>query len=96
MRLAITIIAAIVGALIPFRALLFTSRTDPATEALDLVMCPIYLVGRFLPPMGDAGSMGFFIAVLIVNAALYGSVAYYLVQRFSTVGPRTLKSQEKS
>lgn len=85
MRLAITISAAIVGALVPFRALLFTRRTDPATEAIDLVMCPIYVVGRYLPPMGDAGSKGFFIAVLIVNAALYGLVAHYLVQRFSTV-----------
>ena len=92
---AITIIAAVFGALVPFRALLFTSRTDPATEAIDLVMCPIYVVGRFLPRMGDAGSMGFFIAVVVVNAALYGSLAHYLVRKFS-VEPPMPKGQQKS
>src|SRR5262245_29158093 len=94
-RRAITIIAAGLGALVPFRALLFTSRTDPATEAIDLVMCPIYVVGRFLPPMGDIGAMGFFIVVLVINAALYGSFAHYVVRKCSTVDPPTPKSQRE-
>jgi hypothetical protein len=92
---AIITIAALLGALVPFRALLFTSRTDPATEAIDLVLCPIYIVGRFLPPMGDVGSLGFFIVVLVVNAALYGSVAHYLVRKFFTAEPPTLRGQQR-
>ena|SRR5436190_8558850 len=92
---AITIIAAIIGAVVPFRALLFTSRTDPATESIDLVMCPVYVLGRFLPTMGDVGSMAFFIVAVFVNVALYGSGAHCLVRKFSTIDPPNLTSHQK-
>lgn len=82
---AITIIAALIGAIIPFRALLFSKHADPATEAIDLLICPIYVLGRFLSPMGDFGSTIFFIAAVVVNAALYGAVAHYLVRMASTI-----------
>lgn len=84
---AITIIVALIGAIAPLRALLFTKQADPATEAIDLLICPIYALGRFLPPMGDFGSTCFFISAVVVNAALYGAVAHYLM-RCTTMTPR--------
>jgi hypothetical protein len=76
----ITTIAAILGAILPFRALWFTGP-DPATETIDLVLVPAYVVGRMLPPMGDFGSLSFLAATIATNAFLYGAVASYLFQR---------------
>jgi hypothetical protein len=81
--------------MIPFRALLFTKQADPATEAIDLLICPIFVLGRFLPPMGDLGSTVFFIAAVVVNAALYGAVAHYLVRTVSTIDSPNRSRQSK-
>lgn len=93
---AITTIVALVGAIAPFRALLLTRQADPATEAIDLLICPIYVLGRFLPPMGDFGSTVFFVAAVVVNAALYGALAYFLARMFSTVDPPSRSRQSKA
>jgi VIT1/CCC1 family predicted Fe2+/Mn2+ transporter len=52
----VMIVAAIIGGLLPLRPFFFTSPTDPATETIDLIISPAYILGRALPPMGDLGS----------------------------------------
>jgi hypothetical protein len=94
-HLAITIVVALIGAIAPFRALIFTRQADPATEAIDLLICPFYVLGRFLSPMGDFGSTVFFIAAVIANAALYGAVAHYFVRTVSTVDSPNRSRQSK-
>ena len=91
MHCTIAIRATVIGGLPPFRPV--TSQADPATETIDFVLRPIYVVGRFLPPMSDIGSLVFFILVLAVNATLYGWVAHYLLGKFSTIEQPRPKTQ---
>lgn len=85
-RRTLVFVAMVMGALAPFRALLFTRATDPTTETIDLIMCPVYVLGRFLPPTSDFGSCAFFIVVIVANAVLYGFVAHYVLRNVSIVG----------
>lgn len=77
----VMIVAAIIGGLLPLRPFFFTSPTDPATETIDLIISPAYILGRALPPMGDLGSGALFAAVVLTNAILYGLVAQFLYIR---------------
>jgi hypothetical protein len=72
-----TIFAAVIGALAPFRPF-FVSTTDPATDTIDLILCPAYILGRVLPPMGDFGETIFFLVAILTNALLYGLVGRYI------------------
>jgi hypothetical protein len=74
----VMIIAAVVGSILPFRPFFFSSANELATEAIDLIISPAYILGRLLPPMGDVGSSAFFAVVILTNAILYGSVARYI------------------
>jgi hypothetical protein len=59
----------------------FAKPTDPATETIDLIMTPAFILGRTLPPMGDSGETMFFTAAILTNAILYGLVAYYVCSK---------------
>jgi hypothetical protein len=74
----VMIVAAIVGGILPFRPFFFSSANELATETIDLIISPAYILGRVLPPMGDIGSIAFFAVVILTNAILYGSVARYI------------------
>jgi hypothetical protein len=63
---------------LPFRPFVFNSANDLATETIDLIISPAYILGRALPPMGDVGECTFFAAVILTNAILYGLIARYL------------------
>jgi len=77
----VMIVAAIVGSILPFRPFFFSSANGLATETIDLIISPAYVLGRVLPPMGDVGSFEFFAVVILTNAILYGSVARYIYVR---------------
>jgi hypothetical protein len=81
-RMAI-ITAALIGGVLPFRP--FLHAADPATDTIDLFISPAYIVGRFLPPMGDLGSGIFFAAAVLINIVLYALVANYL---YGKLAPR--------
>ena len=70
-RRTIILVATAAGALVPFRPLFF-ERADPATEKVDLIICPMYLIGRLLPPMSDFGSLGFLAVAVAVNVVFGG------------------------
>jgi hypothetical protein len=74
----VMIVAAIVGSILPFRPFFFGSTNELATETIDLIISPAYVLGRLLPPSGDVGSSAFFAVVILTNAILYGSVARYI------------------
>jgi hypothetical protein len=84
----LTIVAAVVGGLLPLRPLFFTNPIDPTAETIDLIISPAYVFGRALPPMRDFGSLAFLAAVILTNAVLYGSVARYLYARVFHSPPR--------
>jgi hypothetical protein len=90
----LSLIASVAGALVPFRPLFF-ERADQATEMIDLMICPMYVIGRLLPPMGDFGSLSFLAVAVVANTALYGFVAHYLLHKFSSGGSTTLTQQRK-
>jgi hypothetical protein len=78
---ALTAVAMITGALLALRPLILASSIDPAVETIDLITCPIYLIGRLLPPMADFGSISFLITAVVINAALYGVLARYALRK---------------
>lgn len=80
---------AVVGAVLPLRPFFFTKPTDPATETVDLIVTPAYILGRALPPMGDFGSSVFFAAAIVANAILYGLLARYICSKISTTPTRS-------
>jgi hypothetical protein len=77
----VMIVAAIVGGILPLRPFFFSSTNELATETIDLIISPAYILGRELPPMGDVGSSAFFAVVILTNAILYGLVARYIYVR---------------
>jgi hypothetical protein len=79
-----SIAAALLGGLLPLRPFFFTKPTDPTTETVDLILSPLYIIGRFLPPMGDFGSGAFLLMTMLANAVLYGLVARSIVRRSKT------------
>ncbi len=88
----VIVIAAVIGAILPLRPLFF-GRADPATETIDLVISPVYILWRLLPPMGDIGSLIVLAVALTVNAALYGAIVYFLIRKFGQ--PATFTRQQK-
>jgi hypothetical protein len=77
----VMIVAAIFGGILPFRPFFFSSTNELATETIDLIISPAYILGRAFPPTGDVGSSAFFAVVILTNAILYGSVARYIYVR---------------
>ena len=88
------VIAAVIGAILPLRPLFF-GRADPAAETIDLVISPVYILWRLLPPMGDLGSLIVLAVALTINAALYGAIAYFLLRKFKQPGAPTLTQQQR-
>lgn len=78
---ALIAVAMIIGALLALRPIIFTGSTDPTVDAIDLITCPVYLIGRLLPPMGDFGSISFLSIAVAINAALYGVLTRYALRR---------------
>ena len=77
----VMIVAAIVGGLLPFRPFFFIGSGCLATETIDLIISPAYILGRALPPMGDLGSGTFFAFVILTNAIMYGLATQFLYVR---------------
>jgi hypothetical protein len=78
----IVFLAAIVGAAMALRPLFFSKPTDPTTGLTDLIVCPIYLIGRIMPPVGDSATVSFLCCAVVANGVLYGVIAKHLASAF--------------